>query len=142
MLDIWAILGGLALDMGLSLVIGLVIGIADGMGMLRQLPDMPEPEAEEDWEELERRREEALRNDTGFQAGLLVISLLVQAVAGYYTAYWADAAPYLNAGVMGLLNIILTHLFDWRKYAPAWFMRTWDALAIPAALFGAWILVG
>ncbi len=141
MLDFWAILGGLALSMGLSFLAGLVVGIADGMGMLRQAPDLLETEGEEELEELERRLARDLRNDTTFHIGTLIISLLAQVLAGYYTALWADFSPWLHAGLMGALAVAITFLFDWRKYAPAWVMWAWVFLAVPASLAGAWMII-
>lgn len=90
----------------------------------------------------EERMLACLRNDTAFQAGTLIISLLAQVLAGYYTAYWADFSPYLHASIMGALAAAITFLFDWRKYGPAWVMWTWVLLAIPASLAGAWIFAG
>ncbi len=142
MLDLWAILGGISLGLGLSIIAGLIIGVAEGMGMLRKMPEMLDIEDEEELEELERRHAEELRNDTAFHVGSLIISLLAQVLAGYYTAYWADFSPYLHAGAVGALAVAITFLFDWRKYAPAWIMWAWVALAIPASLAGAWIFAG
>lgn len=150
MLDWLAIFGGLTLTWGINIAAGIIIGIAAGMDMSHANPDlrdaedsgMPGRALKNDANEAHRRFAEALRGDRFFHAASLLISLLAQAIAGYYTAAWADNSSFLHAAIMGALSVAVTFLFDWRDYAPAWLMWAWVALAVPASLAGAWLATG
>ena len=150
MLDWMAILGGLALGMGISIAAGIIIGIASMLDLARSSSDPSDaagpPDMDrslpDDPEEAHQHMMESLQGDSLFHVASLVISLLAQAIAGYFTASWADSAPFLHAAVMGGLAVAMTFLFDWRAYAPAWAMWAWVLLAVPASLAGASLATG
>ena len=150
MLDWSAILGGLALGMGISIAAGIFIGIASILDLARSSSDASGPAGPhatnrplpDDPEEARQQMMDSLQADSLFHVASLVISLLAQAIAGYFTASWADSAPFLHAAVMGGLAMAITFLFDWRSYGPAWLMWTWVLMAVPATLAGAWLATG
>ena len=80
-IDISAVFWGLALGLALSFVIGMVLAIVTGVGIAARddrLDDMDE-------DEFARHYLEHF-TDTQFLLGLVIISLLVNALAGYLTA--------------------------------------------------------
>ena len=133
MLDWMAILGGLMVGFGVSLLVAVLVGALEVISYRREtgIDVLTADEAENE------RFFARLREDATFQVGALVISLLTDVLAGYLTAQWADTAPLVHAGIVGALSIALTWLIDWREVTPAWSMYLWTALAIPAALAGA-----
>ena len=134
-IDISAILWGLALGLALSFGIGMVLAIVTGVGIAARddrLDDMDE-------DEFARHYLEHV-TDTQFLLGLVIISLLVNALAGYLTARLAAAADYLNAGIMGALAVLLSLVLEKRTpVMPAWGLWLWTLLGVPFALIGAWI---
>ena len=131
-----AIFWGLAVSVGLSFVIGIVLAVVTGVSIA----------SDEDVAGRDMSDEEFARyyleniSDTHFLLGLVVISLLVNALGGYVTACATVSAPWLNAGVMGLLSLLFTALMEWRQpVLPRWVLWLWIVGAIPAALAGAWI---
>ncbi len=146
-IDIWAILGGLAISLGLSAVLGIAVGIAEALADIRQREaelgrELEDDELEAEGERAERRMLARLRDDNTFQLGTLLASLLAQALGGYYTALWAGAAPLLNAALMGLAALALTLMFDTGDITPRWSRWAWMLLALPATLAGAFICCG
>jgi len=138
MLDWAAILGGLAIGLGLSLLLAVLIGALEIVSYRRETGiDVLTADTEEDERFFAR-----LREDTTFQLGALVASLLTDVLAGYFTAQWADTAPLVHAGIVGAISIGVTWLVDWRDVTPAWSMYAWTLLAIPATLAGALLQMG
>ncbi len=133
-----ALFWGLAVSVGLSFIIGVVLAVVTGVSIASD-----ENLADRDMsdEEFARYYLEHV-SDTHFLLGLVIISLLVNALGGYVTACAAHAAPWLNAALMGLLSLLFTVLMEWRQpVLPRWVLWLWIAGAIPAALAGAWICV-
>ncbi len=138
MLDWAAILGGLAIGLGLSLMLAVLVGALEVISYRRETGIDVLTAGEEEDERFFAR----LREDTTFQLGALVASLLTDVLAGYFAAQWADTAPLVHAGIVGAISIALTWLVDWRDVTPAWSMITWTLLAIPATLAGAMMQMG
>ena len=138
MLDWAAIIGGLAIGFGISLLAGVLVGVLEVVSYRRETGiDVFTADDSEDERIFAR-----LREDTTFQVGGLIISLLSDVLAGYFAAHWADAAPLAHAGIVGALSVALTWLVDWRDITPPWSMYLWTLLAVPAALAGAWLEMG
>ena len=64
----------------------------------------------------------------------LILGTLSTIVAGYVAARIAKREPYLNAGVVGVLGIVIGLIFS-GDY-PLWFNVTGFLLVLPAALLG------
>ncbi len=138
LLDMWAILGGLAVGLGGALLLGLLLGMLAVADAARNMPDADELEVEE---AIEVEMARSFRQP-GLLTGLTVFSVLITVLAGFLTARWADAAPLPNAGVMGTALVVLAVLMDrgeTRRVFPRWFVWSGYVLTIPAALAGGWL---
>ncbi len=138
-LDMWAILGGLAVGLGGALLLGLLLGMLAVADAARNMPDaVDELEMEE---AIEAEMARSFRQP-GLLTGLTVFSVLITVLAGFLTARWADTAPLPNAGVMGTALVVLAVLMDrgeTRRVFPRWFVWSGYVLTIPAALAGGWL---
>lgn len=139
MLDIRAILGGLALDVALGLGMGLLLGLLTVMDVARRQGG--EALLEEDGEQ--RLLAEMLTPAT--LLGLLAFSVVARVLAGFLTAMWADSAPLLNAAVMGALAWALMWLMERAglliQGLPRWAYVALHLYGVPAALLGGWLYV-
>ncbi len=138
-LDFHALFWGLAVSIGLSFVIGVVLAVATGIGIAADenihAPDMSD-------EEFAHYYLENI-SETRFIFALVLASLLVNALGGYTAAWLAWEGPYLNAGLTGVLALAFSLVMELRKPAlPRWALWMWIAGAVPAALFGGWIAAG
>ncbi len=134
-----AIFWGFAVSIGLSFVIGIVLAVVTGVSIASD-EEMAGRDMSD--EEFARYYLENI-SDTHFLFGLVVISLLVNALGGYVTACASVSAPWPNAAIMGLLSLLFTILVEWRQpVLPRWVLGLWIIGAIPAALAGAWICTG
>ncbi len=137
-IDIGAIFWGLAVSIGLSFIVGIILAVATGVSI----------SASEELKGRDMSDEEFARHylenisDTGFLFGLVVISLLINILGGYVTARLAFGAEYSNAALMGALSVLFTLVMErGRPVLPRWALALWVAGAVPAALAGAWIVV-
>ncbi|GEM_PF-4728181 len=148
----YAIFLGVLTALGLSLAAGIVIAIAMGLDMTRQWSRMiRDIEDERELEKLEERFDEQVdehfEHDLASPAmlwALLVISLLVNVLAGYVAAWQTRSAEpmgaWVNAGVVGLVGSLLSALLDRDPpIMPALLRWLYYLLAIPTALAGAWL---
>ncbi len=151
-IDPLAVFWGLLTALGLSVAAGIVIAIAMGLDMSRQWGRMiRDIEDERELEKLEERFDEQVdehfEHDLASPAmlwALLVISLLVNVLAGYVAAWQTRSAEpigaWVNAGVVGLAGILLSALLDRDPpIMPTRLRWLWYLLAIPTALAGAWL---
>jgi len=76
----------------------------------------------------------ALTLSTNFLLGSVILGTLATIVGGYVAARIAKKEPYLNAGVIGVLGIVLGVLLA--KNYPLWFNVLGFVLVLPAALLG------
>ena len=138
MLDWMAIVGGLVIGFGISLLVAVLVVALEVISYRRETGnDVFADDGAEDERFFAR-----LREDTTFQVGALIISLLSDVLAGYFAAHWADAAPLMHAGIVGVLSVAITWLVDWRDVTQPWSMYLWTLLAVPAALAGGWLEMG
>ena len=155
-IDLWAILGGLAIAYGIVFLLSLMLGLGEAMSEARRTNrairrreeelgrHLTEDELEQlfdsEWDDERITRE--WRQDTRFMAGLTVVALLADVLAGYYTALWADAAPLMNAAIMGAVQLPLGFLLDCKDTVPRWAFWVSTVLIMPAVLAGAVICCG
>lgn len=76
----------------------------------------------------------ALTLSTNFLLGSMILGTLATIVGGYVVARIAKREPYLNAGVIGVLGIVLGVILA--KNYPLWFNVLGFVLVLPAALLG------
>jgi len=138
-LDFNALFWGLAVSIGLSFVIGVVLAVATGIGIAADetahTPEMSD-------EEFARYYLENI-SETRFMFALVLASLLVNALGGYIAAWLSREGPYLNAGLTGALALAFSLTMEARQpVLPRWAVWMWALGAVPAALFGGWIAAG
>ena len=151
-IDVLALFWGVLTELGLSFAAGIIIAIGMGLDMTRQWSHITRDiEDERELEKLEERFDEQVdehfEHDLASPAmlrALLVISLLVNVLAGYVTA-WQTRAPqpqaaWLNAGLLGLIAILTTALFERHMPTmPPTLRWLYYLLCIPTTLAGAWL---
>ena len=122
-----AVVVGLALTLGGSLLVGFCIGIVLGAAVFGAgtPPDQIEAAVVE------------LANSTPILAVFLVVGSGFTALGGYVAARMAPSAPFTHAVVLALASIGLGLLFAETGTQPLWFVVSNYVLAVPAALAGA-----
>lgn len=76
----------------------------------------------------------AVTRGTDFLLGSVILGTLSTLVGGYVAARVAKREPYLNAGAIGVLGIVLGMLMPGNY--PLWFDLSGLLLVLPAALLG------
>lgn len=92
-------------------------------------PDMPP----EDVEQVMRR----LSQDGAFLTISLLLGLAFTGLGGYVAARIARRELYLNAGLVGVISLLLGLLFGGQ--APFWFEAAGVLLIVPVALYGGYL---
>ena len=92
-------------------------------------PDMPP----EDVEQVMRR----LSQDGAFLTISLLLGLAFTGLGGYVAARVARRELYLNAGLVGVISLLLGLLFGGQ--APFWFEAAGVLLIVPVALYGGYL---
>ena len=77
---------------------------------------------------------EALTLSTNFLLGSVIFGTLATIVGGYVAGRIGKTAPYLNAGIIGVLGIVFGLLLN--KDYPLWFNVAGFVSVLPAALLG------
>ena len=136
--DIWAILGGLAVGFGASLALGLVLGILSMFAVVREHGGGDDMEVFDEALEAETR---ALFAQPMMQLGMAVFSLVAMLLAGFLTARWAQGAPMQNAALMAALTMVLGLMMGREAHTemPRWLIWFGYLVTVPAALAGAWL---
>ncbi len=133
--DIPAIAWGLAVGIGLSFIVGTLLAVITGISIAAG-DDVDAPGMDE--EEFARYYLENI-SDTHFMFGIVVISLLINVLAGYVTARMAHSGAYLNSAIMALLVLAFSLYLELRRpVLPRWALWLFIIASIPAALFGAY----
>lgn len=78
-----------------------------------------------------------LLEDGGYLLANLVIGLVFTGLGGYVAARVARRELYLNAGLVGVVSLLLGVFFGGQ--GPFWFEVAGIVLIVPAALYGAYL---
>jgi uncharacterized membrane protein len=92
-------------------------------------PEMPPEEVEQIMRQLSR--------DGAFLTASLVLGLAFTGLGGYVAARVATRELYLNAGLVGVVSLVLGLVFGGQ--APLWFEVAGVLLIVPAALYGGYL---
>lgn len=122
-----ALLFGLATDIGGTFAASLII--LPVFAGDRFAPDMSA-------EELEAAMQ-TLAQDSGFLLTSLIVGLAFSALGGYVAGRVAKQEIYLNAGLIGVIDVLIAVLFG--GGGPIWFNVAGFLLVIPAALYGGYL---
>lgn len=125
--SIKAIALGVLADIGGSVLAGILLlswFVGDAIA-----PDIPADEAEEIMR--------GLSQDGGFLTLSLLLGLAFTGLGGYVAARVARRELYLNAGLVGVISLVLGLLFG--GPGPFWFEVAGFLLIVPAALYGGYL---
>ena len=131
----WGVIAGL----GLSAIAGTLLGA----GLLSDIvagKEGAEPVSPDDETEMANAMERAMSRPVALLQ-ITVLSLVAAAVSGALTARLAPAAPYLNAGIVGLAGTLGALPFAGHLKALPRPLIIFSIIAtLPATLAGAWLV--
>lgn len=122
-----AILGGLAIDIGGSLIIGTLVGILVGILMVSGMVsggNLGDPSG-------------VFNSSTPALLFLLIAGLSMDCLGGYLAATWAPKRKIAHALVLGILSVASGLVLSGASF-PLWYRIASSLLIVPAALLGGW----
>lgn len=117
-----AILGGLAIDLGGGLVLGILVAIPVVIQMART-----------------NKWDDELVLPLPLLLLVTLVGLVIDALAGYSTAMWAPTRKFAHAAVVGCVCLLVNFLLQEPGDAqfPIWYSQSW-VMVLPCSLLGAW----